>query len=480
MAATIGNLAASSALSSCLAPGPGSDRGLLALEPFRSLQVRFGMLLGEDDFEILTAYPRGKTWLHNAWLHRQGVVWGFGVGLDIERGEIRVEPGLALDALGRELRLDVPSCVNAGRWLDRQREEDPAFPVEDLGDGRVRLTVHVVARFRPCLDRQVPALAEPCDGAGQTTAYSRVVETVELCLRPGPAPQRSDPPGAEPPSLPYHRLRVLFGLEDAVLPDDQPVLDARDAVLAAAAADRPRALLEAFRDLAALDVIDLGPAAGPDGEGVTLMPGAEPGELVLAEIRDLTLTGDTGAWTLESGEADVTVRFSHVATSTIQELLCGAILAAASGGGGGGGEEGGGEGGGGGGAENSEARWARAGRPGPRIDPASVGLVPRSKRITLRTDVPLAPRSVTPAAFAVTTFDAEEGWEVHELRGAALAADGTTVTLQLKDAPRGALLRVLARGTGSRPLLGADLVPLGAAAGNPHDGHDFAVQIERS
>ena len=471
MAATIGNSAAeSSALSSCMAPG---QAGLLALEPFRSLQVRFGMLLGEDDFEILTAYSRGKTWLHNAWLHRQGVVWGFGVSLDTERGEIRVEPGLALDALGRELHLDVASCVNAGRWLDRQRELDPEFQVEDLGDGRVRLTVHVVARFRPCLDRQVPALAEPCDGAGQTTAYSRMVETVELCLRPGPAPQRSDPPGAEPPSLPYHRLRVLFGLEDAVLPDDQPALDARDAVLAEAAADRPRALLAAFRRLAALDVIELGPAAGPDGEGVTLMPGAEPGELVLAEIRDLTLAGSAGSWTLESGEVDTAVRFSHVATSTIQELLCGAVLAAALGGGGGGG----------GGAENSEAGGPGSrvgGRPGPRIDPGSVAAVPRSKRLVLQSDLPLAPRSVTPAAFAVTAFDPEEGWQVLELRGATLAADGITVTLQLKDAPRGQLLRVLARGTGSRPLLGADLVPLGAAAANPHDGRDVAVQIERS
>ena len=306
-----------------LAPPPCLDeqREALPLDPWRSLRVRFGMLLGEEDFTTIGAYHRGKGWLHNAWLHRQGVVWGFGVELAFENREVRVLPGLALDALGRELHLDQTACLDAGAWFDAHAS-DPGFEVADVAGGK-RFTAHVVARFRPCLDRAVPAMAEPCAGDARSVAYSRVAETVELLLLPGAAPPRTEPP------LPYHRLRLLFGLEPAVLPADQEVLDARDAILALPAADQPAAQLDAFRRFAALDVVDLRPAPAADGEALTLVPGAEPGDVVLAEITGLTLLGETGNWKLDSGTVDVTVRHAHVATATIQELLCGALLAGA-------------------------------------------------------------------------------------------------------------------------------------------------------
>jgi hypothetical protein len=314
-----------------LAPSPCLDeqREALPLDPWRSLRVRFGMLLGEEDFTTIGAYHRGKGWLHNAWLHRQGVVWGFGVELAPASREVRVLPGLALDALGRELHLDQTACLDAGAWFD-EHAGDAGFEVDETVEGRKRFTAHVVARFRPCLDRAVPAMAEPCAGDARSVAYSRVVETVELLLVPGAAPPRTEPP------LPYHRLRLLFGLEPArtdgggtVLPADQKVLDGRDAILALNAEDQPAAHLDAFRRFAALDVVDLRPAPAADGEALTLVPGAEPGDVVLAEIRDLTLLGETGDWKLDSGTVDVTVRHAHVATATIQELLCGALLSGA-------------------------------------------------------------------------------------------------------------------------------------------------------
>ena len=52
---------------------------MLPASPFTALQYHFGMLLGVDDLETAQAYPRGKIRLHNAWLHREGVVWGFNV-----------------------------------------------------------------------------------------------------------------------------------------------------------------------------------------------------------------------------------------------------------------------------------------------------------------------------------------------------------------------------------------------------------------
>jgi hypothetical protein len=336
----------------------------------------------------------------------------------------------------------------------------------------VRFDAYVVASFRGCLTRPVPALVEPCDGGGQTTSYSRVFETVELRLVAGAAPA--------PPPRPYHRLRLLFGLEapieeaGAVVAADQEVLDARDAVAALPAADRPPALLAAFRRFAALDAVELEPAAGEEGEEASLFPGTDPAPLVLAELRGLTLAAGSGARPLEGGEADVTVRAAHVATSTIQELVCGCCPGEASPGGGEEPDEPDGD-------EpvpepSDDAALAAGG--GPAVVAGSVKLT--AKRVVFETDRPVARASLSADAVLATAFDPSGGWSGIDVARFTLGADDTRVTVDFKERTRGERVRLVVRGTGPRPVLGADLVPLGAAPGNPHDGRDFAFMIERS
>lgn len=426
----------------------------LPLDPYRSLRVRFGMLLGEDDFTTLSAYHRGKGWLHNAWLHRQGVVWGLRVGIESGRNEIQVRPGLALDGLGRELHLEVPMCVSVGAWLDAQ--EPPLLPPPEGQRDRLSLDLHVVIRFRTCLDRQVPSLSEPCEGSGATAAHSRVVEQVEILLRPGLAPPRGEPP------LPYHLLRLLFGLEGPLLdrdgdplPADQEALDARAALAALPAGERPPALLEAFRRCAARDVMDLGPARDEDDDA-TLMPAAEPGELVLAELRGLVLSGGTGAWKVESGEEAVfnEVRFSHVATATLEELLCGAACCVAG--------------------------LGSAATPGPR-GPRVIGEpILSGDQLKFEVDAPLLEGSIVPGS-TVTHFDPATGWTALAIAKANVAGGRPNrVTLELGAAPPPGRLRLLLRGTGPTPILGADGTPLGAGSAAAGDGNDIAFMIERT
>ena len=104
-------------------PDPAACISSTAVNPFYALRYQFGMLLGVDDFETEQAYHRGKTRLHNAWLHRQGVVWGLDVQLDTTRNEINVTPGLALDAAGRELLLDAAACVDVTKWYDAHNKD---------------------------------------------------------------------------------------------------------------------------------------------------------------------------------------------------------------------------------------------------------------------------------------------------------------------------------------------------------------------
>lgn len=438
---------------------------LLPLSPFYALNYHFGMLLGVDDFETEQAYHRSKMRLHNAWLHREGVVWGMDVRLgekreeivdgnptevlDLSRGEIRVTSGLALDAAGHELHLETDACLNVAQWFEAHKKE-PELEIRDEGNGVVSFDAHVVIRFKACLTRQVPALVEPCAGAGSETAYSRRFETLEIQLRPGLAPPRK---------YPYHRLRLLFNLEEPIIEaettieSDQEVLDERASILAQAPDDQPVAYLRAFRRFAALDEIDLRPATSTDGNRMLLFPGTDDQALVLANVAGIRLDNKDQKGVLLGGETDVTVRPSHVATATIQELLCGPLFKAAG--------------------EPPPPPPPDAAE-GPGIDPSTVEI--ESFRIRLRADRELHQASVKPDAFSVTWFNEEEGWHSVIVGSATYEAAEHLVNLELKNELAGKV-RLIVRGTGPTPLLGADLVPLAGALGGPtsttHDGHDF-------
>ncbi len=418
--------------------------------PFYALSYHFGMLLGVDDFSTEQAYHRGKMRLHNAWLHRDGVVWGFDVKVDKDHGEIRVLPGLALDAAGHELHLEGAACVNVGDWFEAHKNDPELKLAEDTAIHK-KFDAHVEARFKVCLTRQVPALLDPCAGTGGGgTAYSRLFETVDLRLVPGKAPER------RPPPLPYHRLRVLFGLEPPVLPADQPVVDALNAILVKASDDQPAEYLKAFRRFAALDEVEFAPAKDADGTAELLGPAADDAPLVLADVAGLTIDQKDGVWNVTAPDsADITIRTSHVATATIQELLCGRL-------------------------------FRDVGTAGPHVLADSVS-IPDDQTIEFQVDQDLHVRSVKQAAFSVTVFDDAAGWNTVALAGDPVFAAGPPkkVTVKLAAAlPAGAQVRFIARGTGPTPILNTTFEPLEGAAGGlataTHEGRDFVSMTKRS
>jgi len=73
-------------------------------------RLRFfpGELLTADDLTLLDGNNRQLRWLHNRTLH----AWGIAVGLDVlgKRGDtsVTVNPGFAIDILGREILLTTP------------------------------------------------------------------------------------------------------------------------------------------------------------------------------------------------------------------------------------------------------------------------------------------------------------------------------------------------------------------------------------
>jgi len=421
--------------------------------PFTAVNYHFGMLLGVDDFETEQGYHRGKGRLHTAWLHGGGVVWGLRVTTDVDAGELRVAPGLAYDRPGRELYLPVEACLSVPRWYEEHQDDPELKAVTTQTANGVTFDAHVELRFCSCLARQVPALADPCEGADRDTAYSRLQETVDIRLVPGPPPEQ----------VTTHRLlRILFGLEtaDAAKPLEQDAREAREAVLAAAPDDQTGALLTAFRRLAVRDTLTTAPPEVPDGDPPALFPALDDEPLTIAtlpRIRLVALPG--GIFRLGSVQIEMDDRASLVPTSVIQELLCG-LFPSADGGGGG------------------PPPPAPVDAGGPRVDPQSIDL--DGTTLKLSVDHPLHKGTVDGSAFHVAGLS-DTGWSPIGLT-ADVSIDARNVTLNLDRDPGPLLVRLIVRGTGPTPLIGADQVPLAGGPDSPsgttNDGHDFVVMIE--
>lgn len=426
----------------------------LVADPFTALAVHYGMLLGVPDFQVLAANPRGKLRLHQAWQHGPGVVWGFPVEVPDDTAELRVGAGLAIDGVGREVALAIPHCIDVGVWLDEQIEAGTVMPEPKLkADGDVTtINACLVVRFRACLVRPVPAMTSACDGGGGDIAYSRVLETAELELRP--YDQDVDGP-PEPPDDDrdddFPRLRALFRDGDAG--DVQPPVTG---------------WRHAFRAVAAAEVATMGPpgvlAASP--KHTRLFPHNEPGEVVLADLPGLRLVNTPAGRRLEAPVIDLSIRRTHVSTWMGQELL-------------------------------SELLAGRGG-PGPapvvaapRV--ASIDLDGADVMVTLTADVV---EGTIDAALEVREFDASAAtpaWSapvavtptVYAASQAGPPATPATITITLPAPPTDQLTyRLVLRGTGPTPLVGVvegRPVALAGWAGGPPghaaDGHDVVVLL---
>lgn len=421
----------------------------LASSPFVSNQYHFGMLLGVADLEAEQAYHRGKTWLHNAWLHGTGVVWGLKVGLNSESNELVVKPGLALDGHGRELVVTAEMCADLVAWYE---ENNGAGLPEPLPDGTVEFVVHVELCHDSCLDRPVPSISEPCDASNFDTAYSRAIERGLPRIVAGPAP--------ELPPLSYPRLRQFFG-QDRVT--DPVVAQAHSEI---ANVDDPAAgpaeCVKWFRILAAEDTMALGPAEGATGYS----PAAGDGCVPLAQLT-VRLLPDGESFTLVTDGANSTtidnhVRPSHVRTNVIQELLCHHVGAT---------EElvpgdsdldigdtdtdDGGE------TDAAPTPTVIAGpgvvggtapEVGPQLEPDSVAM--SGTTISMRFDRPLNRATVGPDAFEAAALRTD-GWDRVTIERVEIDDDDRTVHLELPGARR-TPVRLVALGTNAEPILGAN------------------------
>ena len=224
----------------------------------------FGMLLGVEDFRAEQGFHVGRLRRHQRLLHGAGVVAGYAVEFDAETFQLRVGPGYGIDLLGRDLMLDVTQCVSLPLWWGKHAKDEAFDDIANPKDASVDLDL--VVCYATCLDRPVPAIAEPCDADASDIAYSRLCETVTLALV-----RHTNDETAPVADRRYHLLRMWLGLEgpatDAegnLLQDDQWLVDQFVAAQALPAAEQGGARNALLRELMARNVAATSPLV-PDG-----------------------------------------------------------------------------------------------------------------------------------------------------------------------------------------------------------------------
>lgn len=409
----------------------------LGADPFTSVAIHYGMLLGVPDFQLISANPRGKLRLHQAWQHGPGVIWGLGVApLEDGSTELQVTPGLAVDALGREMVIATDYCVDVAQWLDEQVEAGT------IDAGAPTFNAQLILRFRACLARPVPSMSSTCDGGANDVAYSRIIETGELELRPyGNDPDGNPAPPPDDRDATFEALRSLVR---------EGRLEAGDPA--------GMSWLEAFRLVAARTVIAEGPPAFRTGavDDNRMFPSNEPGEIVLADLPGMSFTGTGADRELVTPVIDVSVRRSHVPTWVIEELIAEALT----------------------GGMGSEVATDAGGPRVTKIERAAT-------TVTIELTAGVHEPSLA-GGFELRSFDsgADPSWSTPATPALTYQASTTstpaTVTFDLPAEPTATVAyRMVLKGTGPEPVVAVDggrIVPLAGRAGGPpasaDDGRD--------
>jgi hypothetical protein len=290
----------------------------------------------------------------------------------------------------------------------------------------------------------VPTLADPCDITRKHDDFSRVIETSKLALRRGECPC---------PEAPYHRTRVLLGIDEPGMqdPPGDEALAARRCVAEMPLAERPAALLAEFRRMSVLDSAFLRPASQNGCEPLfPVLPVCAPVVLACLEIK---IKRQDDCTEVECVQIDTCCRRALLPTATIQELLCGLAP----------------------GLIEPDGATDDAG--GPRICRESVKWSAGGSKVGFSVTAPLNESTVRDAVRITSLRD--RGWVDEDVIGVRFY-DDNNVEVELADPPAYEIVRLIVKGTGPVPAFGADPpLPLAGFEGGPpctaDDGRDAVL-----
>lgn len=182
-----------------------------------------GVLLDAQDFIDEQTYHRGRLARALNFLHGSGTAAGLRVVYEAEvppDGEnpgreerLLVEPGLAVDRLGRLIEVPHTACLRLGRWFEANASDLPVLEADTDDEGTARpsrVVVDLFLRYLACERGKTPAMAAGPYDALNAVQPSRLRDYYHIDLIPR---DRADVP------LPYnHWEKTLEGTAEADRP----------------------------------------------------------------------------------------------------------------------------------------------------------------------------------------------------------------------------------------------------------------------
>lgn len=157
------------------------------LDPYKKVKYSNGLVLGVDEFEQEQVYLLEKDQLHNRSLHGYGTVCGLNVTLVEEQSsgswEVQVSPGIAVDKVGRSVRVTQTQCASLDVWLLRNSARINELLSEPLVLNLAEFPIYVVLCYDECETDYVPVPSGPCQSLDKTSVPSRVADNIKLKLQ---------------------------------------------------------------------------------------------------------------------------------------------------------------------------------------------------------------------------------------------------------------------------------------------------------
>jgi len=161
----------------------------LVLSAPRRNSYFYGKLMDVPHFQMEQNYLVRQRWLLNRLSLGQGVLCGLNVAPSADGTQVCVTPGVAIDALGREIVVPLNTCVDP--WQLTSECGQSSTPLSK----QTSHTVYVCLAYRECVTDFTPVLVTDCNTREQCSPGT-VVEGFCLLV------QQAVPPPPPPPTLP--------------------------------------------------------------------------------------------------------------------------------------------------------------------------------------------------------------------------------------------------------------------------------------
>ena len=174
-----------------------SDLLLRTLKAPQRNRFFYGKRMDVEQFQMEQDYGKRKQWLLNRLTLGKGVLCGLAASVDGDR--VCIEPGVAIDGLGREIVVHERACIDpaaepAGCCEGRAETTGPGAATAEREEDVQRLgTIFTVwLCYHECLADPQPVLVTDCD-THRNCAHGTVVESYCLKVTHGRPPLQQDP-----------------------------------------------------------------------------------------------------------------------------------------------------------------------------------------------------------------------------------------------------------------------------------------------